>query len=313
MASSGDNPSDIADLPLGGDEAGESSTRNPNHFHLELSSNERLQNTNHLSRKLNRRFNAMDRQIREMETRILNAFSAAVNNIKNTVRNAEQTMTAPSRPAITQDARFRNTPSMTPQPSRKTASQASHASPPPPPAPRSNDQRHYREEYRGQYVADENQINYSLIPKASQNSKYRRTPDGRYDFTQRYSHLPLNQQAVKMHFPAMILPEQAPYEVEDCYNLKVIVPASLRLGEADHTVITKLGDIQDLFMIHLIPYSRWAWRLTSEMSDDFEQVKLWARSIGTMTMPWIMMVEAILQVLGNHHVIIPRYPQWPSS
>lgn len=219
------------------------------------------------------------------------------------------TAASSSRPAMTlQDARFHNTPSPTP-PAFTTLQQRVQS-----PAPSEDNQHHsYREYQRNRRDHDLWRVNPLLAPKVLTSNGPSTYPDGRINLTQRYgddldwSHLPPLHQAIKRLFPAMVLPNQAPDDVKDATKMKVTIPPSLRLNEADYTVLYKLEEIQRLFDINLIPYSRWAARLANEMSGDFLKVKLWA--VSRYEMPWILMVEGVLQVLAEHQVLFSPVAQ----
>lgn len=79
-----------------------------------------------------------------------------------------------------------------------------------------------------------------------------------------------------------------------------MVPANLKLRQADHTVLYKLHEIQLLFKHSFFPYDLWAQRMSAELSGDFHLVREWTDRACSS---WTDFVEAIMQILDKYKVV----------
>ncbi|KAI2471850.1 hypothetical protein F4781DRAFT_385262 [Annulohypoxylon bovei var. microspora] len=105
---------------------------------------------------------------------------------------------------------------------------------------------------------------------------------------------------VKQIWPEAVLPTEA-YGFPKCEEKnKVVIPSSLKLIWADHTVLDKLSEIQNRLKVALVPYSLWTTRISTELSGDFQQVAVYVR---TWKPTWVTFLEAVFQVLEEHHVL----------
>lgn len=104
---------------------------------------------------------------------------------------------------------------------------------------------------------------------------------------------------LKEVFPAVVLPGEF-FCPEASARGKVSIPKELRLTVADATVLDKLEKIQVQLRTAMIPYELWPSRIVMELSGDFESVSKWAVANQP---PWPLLIEAIVQVLGEHNAL----------
>ncbi|KAI1003040.1 hypothetical protein K3495_g5161 [Podosphaera aphanis] len=95
-------------------------------------------------------------------------------------------------------------------------------------------------------------------------------PRGNFSFSTR------EEKEVREIWPQIVLPHEARDYGETASKNKVSIPITLRLVHADRKVFKKLGEMQDLLRIALVPYRLWPMRIALEMSGDFQQVAMWA-------------------------------------
>lgn len=131
-------------------------------------------------------------------------------------------------------------------------------------------------------------------------------PQGRINLEHRQGYandnnLSPEERSIKRVFPAVVINREAPIDAREGHKNKVSFPSSLRLHDADSSVLQRLERMQDLMMQALIPYANWTDRVTLELSGDFQAVKEWARD--KRGMPWTRFVLAIVQVLADHRVL----------
>jgi hypothetical protein len=116
----------------------------------------------------------------------------------------------------------------------------------------------------------------------------------------------LNDVRLKEIFPAMVLVDEY-YCPEGSARSKVTFPKELRLTIADATVLDKLEKIQTYLRVSMIPYAQWPSRVILELTGDFASVARWA----TANHPtWPLLVEAIVQILAQHHVLHMQVTQF---
>ncbi|KAI0850917.1 hypothetical protein F5Y00DRAFT_268008 [Daldinia vernicosa] len=108
------------------------------------------------------------------------------------------------------------------------------------------------------------------------------------------------EEKVKSIWPEVVLSDQGNSYARCEDKNKVVLPPTLKLVWADNKVLDKLKEIQDRLMIALVPYNLWPIRIATELSGDFQQVSTWTRA---WLPTWVEFVEAILQVLADHHVL----------
>jgi hypothetical protein len=59
----------------------------------------------------------------------------------------------------------------------------------------------------------------------------------------------------------------------ECQNKnKAIIPALLRLMYANQEVFSKLGEIQRILQLALVPYKLWPLQAAIKLEEDFKQV-----------------------------------------
>lgn len=104
---------------------------------------------------------------------------------------------------------------------------------------------------------------------------------------------------LKEAFPAMVLAGDY-YCPEASARSKVTFQKEHRLTMADATVLDKLEKIQVILRTAMIPYEMWPARVVLELSGDFAHVARWALNNQPS---WPLLVEAILQVLGEHNAL----------
>ncbi|CAJ2512374.1 Uu.00g053890.m01.CDS01 [Anthostomella pinea] len=108
------------------------------------------------------------------------------------------------------------------------------------------------------------------------------------------------EKRVKSAWNEAVLQEEADTFQNISEKNKVVLPSKLRLQWANEEVLSKLSAIQDCFRAVLVPYEHWAQRVAIEMSRDFQQIAIFAR---TGSVNWVTLLEAIFQVLADHQVL----------
>ncbi|KAI1473003.1 uncharacterized protein F4812DRAFT_411229 [Daldinia caldariorum] len=137
----------------------------------------------------------------------------------------------------------------------------------------------------------------------------RRLADGRFNLDIPYLELLARtpqERYVMTAWPSVALPARVEKFQGSCQDTnRVEIPAKLRLLWADDTALDKLDEIQRVLQRALVPYNRWPMRVALEMEADFKTIAMF---IQNWNPDWVTVVEAILQVLANHHVIPLRHP-----
>ncbi|KAI1106874.1 hypothetical protein F4804DRAFT_329839 [Jackrogersella minutella] len=178
----------------------------------------------------------------------------------------------------------------------------------PEPEPRlelAEDNRHKGNEKQRPYdyepYPDSDALPYAMPPINRTNQE--RLPDGKLNLqrTNVYSEPSTRQEErVKWIWPEAVLPSEAAGFAKGESNNIVVIPANLRLVWADNSVLDKLGEIQNRLKIALVPYELWATRMSIELAGDFQQVAIFLRSWNPS---WVTFLEAVIQVLEEHHVL----------
>ncbi|ORY70399.1 uncharacterized protein BCR38DRAFT_481533 [Pseudomassariella vexata] len=126
---------------------------------------------------------------------------------------------------------------------------------------------------------DSGQGSTTIITRHDRHARYtgnKRLPDGSLNLqrvAQGISGLPMTGQETQIQsiWPQVTLPQEAKKLGETQSKNKVNISAGLRLVRADDRVFDKLGQIQTLLKIALVPYKLWASRVALELSGDFHQ------------------------------------------
>lgn len=128
-----------------------------------------------------------------------------------------------------------------------------------------------------------------------------RKPDGRLNlerFSPKAGAVTIQEERIKTLWPEAILPSEAMTFPKCESKNKVVFPPNLKLVWADETVFDKLREIQHRLQQALVPYDLWAQRVSIELTGDFQQVAIYAKS---WKLDWMTFLEAIIQVLNDHH------------
>ncbi|KAI1085965.1 hypothetical protein F5B19DRAFT_231907 [Rostrohypoxylon terebratum] len=146
-----------------------------------------------------------------------------------------------------------------------------------------------------------NTFPYSTPPVNSTDAE--RLPNGKINLhrkpNEQYA-IGSQEERIKGIWPDVVLSTEASYFQRCEEKNKVVIPSNLKLVWADNTVLEKLTEIQNRLKIALIPYKVWSTRVATELSGDFQQVAVFAR---TWNPDWVTFVESIIQVLEEHHVL----------